>query len=133
MAKSRVKISDFTNRDKTNMLELFVNNEKTLLKIYEILFPHRAGPNAGSGVSSSMVADAGNVYGQGALRVLTRGSGRSQGAIKGLSDTANSFMNNSYHQRMTHDNNALLNRIAPNGVSADYNAEIMRAGGFYPN
>lgn len=63
MAKSRVKISDFTNRDKTNMLELFVNNEKTLLKIYEILFPHRAGPNAGAGVSNSMVADAGNVYG----------------------------------------------------------------------
>ena len=51
MAKSRVKITDFTNRDKTNLLELFVNNEKTLLKIYEILFPHRAGPNAGSGVS----------------------------------------------------------------------------------
>ena len=97
MAKSRVKISDFTNRDKTNMLELFVNNEKTLLKIYEILFPHRAGPNAGSGVSQSMVADAGNVYGQSALRVLTRGSGRSQGALKNLSDTANSFMNNSYH------------------------------------
>lgn len=27
------------------MLDLFVNNEKTLLKIYEILFPHRANTN----------------------------------------------------------------------------------------
>ena len=64
LAKNRVKISDFTNRDKQNLLELFVNNEKTLLKIYEILFPHRAGPGVGQGVSNSMVADSGNgVYG----------------------------------------------------------------------
>ena len=34
---------------------------------------------------------------------------------------------------MTHDNNALLNRIAPNGVSADYNVEMMKVGGFFPN
>lgn len=47
LAKNRVKIQDFTNKDKNHLLELFVNNEKTLLKIYEILFPHRAGPNAG--------------------------------------------------------------------------------------
>lgn len=47
LAKSRVKVSDFTGKDKTNMLELFVNNEKTLLRMYEILFPHRAGPGAG--------------------------------------------------------------------------------------
>ncbi len=42
LAKSKVKISDFTKRDKCNLLDLFVNNEKTLLKIYEALFPHRA-------------------------------------------------------------------------------------------
>ena len=42
LAKNRVKMSDFTNRDKTHLLDLFVNNEKTLLKIYEALFPHRA-------------------------------------------------------------------------------------------
>lgn len=42
LAKSRVKLSDFTVRDKCNLLDLFVNNEKTLLKIYEALFPHRA-------------------------------------------------------------------------------------------
>ena len=37
--------------DRNNLLDLFVNNERTLLKIYEILFPHRASPNAGAGVS----------------------------------------------------------------------------------
>ena len=42
LAKSRVKLTDFTVRDKCNLLDLFVNNEKTLLKIYEALFPHRA-------------------------------------------------------------------------------------------
>ena len=57
------------------MLELFVNNEKTLLKIYEILFPHRAGPNAGQGVSTTMVAESGNgIYGQNAIRALSRGN-----------------------------------------------------------
>ena len=45
LAKNRIKISDFTTRDRCNLLDLFVNNEKTLLKIYEALFPHRA-PNA---------------------------------------------------------------------------------------
>jgi hypothetical protein len=47
LAKSRVKLSDFTVRDKCNLLDLFVNNEKTLLKIYEALFPHRAAPGMG--------------------------------------------------------------------------------------
>lgn len=41
MAKNRVKLVDFTNKDKYHLLDLFVNNEKTLLKIYEALFPHR--------------------------------------------------------------------------------------------
>jgi hypothetical protein len=35
-------------RDKCNLLDLFVNNEKTLLKIYEALFPHRAGNGQGN-------------------------------------------------------------------------------------
>jgi hypothetical protein len=35
-------MEDFTEKDKVNLLDLFVNNEKTLLKIYEALFPHRA-------------------------------------------------------------------------------------------
>jgi hypothetical protein len=43
-----VKLSDFTVRDKCNLLDLFVNNEKTLLKIYEALFPHRAAVQGGN-------------------------------------------------------------------------------------
>ena len=72
LAKKRVKISDFTGRDKSNLLDLFVNNEKTLLKIYEILFPHRSGPNSSSGVSPKMYLDSGNgVYGQNAIKSLS--------------------------------------------------------------
>ena len=64
MAKNRVKIEDFTNKDKINLLELFVNNEKTLLKIYEILFPHRAGPYTGYGVSNAQISESGaGIYG----------------------------------------------------------------------
>ena len=42
MAKGRVKFEEFTQIDRNNLLDLFVNNERTLLKIYEILF---AQPN----------------------------------------------------------------------------------------
>lgn len=41
-AKARIRLEDFTSKDKFNILDLFVNNEKTLIKIYEALFPHRA-------------------------------------------------------------------------------------------
>jgi hypothetical protein len=41
LAKNRVRMVDFTNKDKYHLLDLFVNNEKTLLKIYEALFPNR--------------------------------------------------------------------------------------------
>ena len=54
LAKNRVKLSDFTIRDKCNLLDLFVNNEKTLLKIYEALFPHRA-PGQGSTIEKNAV------------------------------------------------------------------------------
>jgi hypothetical protein len=40
LARGKIKLSDFTSRDKFSLLDLFVNNEKTLLKIYEALFPH---------------------------------------------------------------------------------------------
>ncbi len=43
MAKGKVNYSDFLAKDKFNMIDLFVNNEKVLLKIYEALFPHRTG------------------------------------------------------------------------------------------
>ena len=41
LAKHKVKFKDFTLKDKQNLLDLFVNNEKTLLKIYEALFPQK--------------------------------------------------------------------------------------------
>ncbi len=41
LAKDRVKYSEFTSQDRNNLLDLFVNNERTLLRIYEILFPRR--------------------------------------------------------------------------------------------
>ena len=41
LTKNRIKIGDFTSKDKFNLLDLFVNNEKTLIKMYEILFPTR--------------------------------------------------------------------------------------------
>lgn len=38
MAKGRVKFEEFTQVDRNNLLDLFVNNERTLLKVYELLF-----------------------------------------------------------------------------------------------
>ena len=45
LAKDRVKFSEFTVQDRNNLLDLFVNNEQTLLKIYEILFPRKQNPS----------------------------------------------------------------------------------------
>jgi hypothetical protein len=42
LARGKIKMSDFTPQDKNSLLDLFVNNEKTLLKIYEALFPHKS-------------------------------------------------------------------------------------------
>ena len=41
LSRKKVRIDDFTARDRFIILDLFVNNEKTLLKIYEALFPPR--------------------------------------------------------------------------------------------
>ena len=41
--EERVKLSEFTAHDRNNLLDLFVNNERTLLRIYEILFPKKQG------------------------------------------------------------------------------------------
>jgi len=41
LAKNKIKLTDFSQKDRFNVLDLFVNNEKTLIKIYEALFPHR--------------------------------------------------------------------------------------------
>ena len=45
LTKDKIKMSDFTQRDWYNLLDLFVNNENTLLKMYEVLFPHRVAVN----------------------------------------------------------------------------------------
>jgi len=47
-AKGRIKYEDFTSKDRFNILDLFVNNQKTLIKIYEALFPHRVSGNTRS-------------------------------------------------------------------------------------
>ena len=39
LAKDRVKYTEFNSVDRNNLLDLFVNNENTLIKIYDILFP----------------------------------------------------------------------------------------------
>lgn len=52
-AKGRIKYEDFTGKDKFNILDLFVNNEKTLLKIYEALFPHRVPGKSPSSMNAS--------------------------------------------------------------------------------
>jgi hypothetical protein len=41
MAKNRVKLADFSPNDRFNFIDLFVNNEKTLMRVYEALFPQR--------------------------------------------------------------------------------------------
>jgi len=39
LAQNRVKLEEFTASDRTHILDLFVNNEKTLLRVHEALFP----------------------------------------------------------------------------------------------
>lgn len=39
MAKGRVKIDEFTLNDRINLLDLFVNNERTLVAVHESLYP----------------------------------------------------------------------------------------------
>jgi len=50
LSRKKVKIDDFTARDRFIILDLFVNNEKTLLKVYEALFP----PKQNKGGSDSL-------------------------------------------------------------------------------
>ena len=49
LAKSKIKVHDFTSKDKTQLLDKFVNSEKTLMRIYEALFPPRDPGKTGSG------------------------------------------------------------------------------------
>jgi hypothetical protein len=38
LQRKKVRLEDFTAKDRFTILDLFVNNEKTLLKVYEALF-----------------------------------------------------------------------------------------------
>ena len=49
LAKSRVKYDEFTANDRTNLLDLFVNNEKVLLSMHEMMFP---ASNSGKNINS---------------------------------------------------------------------------------
>ncbi len=60
LSKGRVKLEDFTPRDKYHLLDLFVNNERTLLKIYEALFPHRANMEHAFAAQNNLHATAGS-------------------------------------------------------------------------
>ena len=42
LAKGRVKFEEFTSVDSVRLLDLFVNNEATLLKMYELIFPQQS-------------------------------------------------------------------------------------------
>lgn len=53
LAKNRVRLIDFSKKDKYHLLDLFVNNEKTLLKVYEALFPHRTANILGTNENTS--------------------------------------------------------------------------------
>lgn len=59
-AKGRIKYEDFTQKDKFNILDLFVNNQKTLIKIYEALFPHRVNNRSPSGSGVTAMASPSN-------------------------------------------------------------------------
>jgi len=39
LAKGKIKMSEFNPQDKCSLLDIFVNNETTLLRMYEALFP----------------------------------------------------------------------------------------------
>lgn len=39
LQKGRLKINEFSQRDKYHLLDLFVNNERTLKAIFDALFP----------------------------------------------------------------------------------------------
>ena len=96
LAKNRVKVSDFTSKDKSHILDLFVNNERTLLKIYEALFPHRAAPIAPSQMAP-MQPMMENSLNQ-SLGMMGRSEQRSQGAPRGTAGFAPGSINQSVNQ-----------------------------------
>jgi len=102
-----VKVSDFTGRDKSHLLDLFVNNEKTLLNVYEALFPHRA--TTGTGAFSQ--GQSGNQFGAEPPYQTGSRDGRSGGGNRSSSHFGNTTgsasgnplgMTNSQVRQMAH-------------------------------
>ncbi len=60
MAKGKVKIDEFTFNDKVNLLDLFVNNEKTLVTIHDSLYPK----NSQSVRQSNMKTETSDLFNQ---------------------------------------------------------------------
>ena len=60
MAKGKVKIDEFTFNDKVNLLDLFVNNEKTLVAIHDSLYPK----NSQSVRHSNMKTETSDLFNQ---------------------------------------------------------------------
>ncbi len=60
MAKGKVKIDEFTANDKVNLLDLFVNNEKTLVAIHDSLYPK----NSQSVRHSNMKTETSDLFNQ---------------------------------------------------------------------
>ena len=63
MAKGRIKLNEFTTKDRENLLDLFVNNEKTLLTIYEVLFPKPSLKYTGLKGATDMINVSGGMGG----------------------------------------------------------------------
>ena len=96
-----------------------MNNEKTLLKIYEILFPHRAQSHAGAGVSQQMVESSGHqIYGQNALRAISRGNPKSGGSLGHPLNT----------NAITMQNQNLLNHLIP--YQDPYQSDLVKSTDF---
>lgn len=39
LSRDKVKINEFTDGDRQNLLDIFVNNHKTLIKMCDLMFP----------------------------------------------------------------------------------------------
>lgn len=76
-----MKVSDFTSKDKAHILDLFVNNERTLLKIYEALFPHRAAPKMQSHIQAQPLGVMENSFNN-SLHLIGRSDQRSQAGVR---------------------------------------------------
>eukprot|EP00347_Sterkiella_histriomuscorum_P006958 403350786 len=102
LAKNKIKISDFNAKDRFNILDLFVNNEKTLIKIYEALFPHRTNKSLLTSTTSNS-QNINNIT-QSNTNFLTNNPIKSVKALN-ISATSNTLLNDSkYYQTQQQQN-----------------------------